>query len=382
MNAIVVFESSLHGHRVQYVKHLLAYLVSSGHRVIVVLPVNAMGSNEFLTELSSFTGCINYDFAIPPHPSNGVSNVIVRWRALKDAMIRHGPANVIIPTGDLLVAGLWLFWFYWWRREVRNSNLQCVLLRIRNKRISWHAREIVLRVGTWISMTLSPWRHWWSIDPRAAGTRWGQKIRYLPDPVAAPPSLSRIEAREALGLSKVGSIVVCVGVLDERKGVDCLVRAFSTAVCDSGSILCLAGEASPGVAPVIREAQARLHPSGRIHWVNRRLTDEEINYWLLAANVVCVPYVSHDGLSSLVIKGALARRWLLGCARGWIGETIRRYRIGRTCDPEKANELSNALILAIEMARSGERGYPTLDWLKQHSPQAFAKALVNGEQTG
>lgn len=289
---------------------------------------------------------------------------------------------VIVPTSDVLAQVGWLFYFWWWHPAIRRPRYHFVLLRMKNGYPLRGMRDAVVRLVTTCSLVLSPYDRVFSIDDRPVRrlTRLGilrKRLQYLPEPIEVGTSVGRESARKRLNLPLGRIIVACVGLLDERKGVDALLNAFCAMIDQTDALLVMAGATPSPVAQKIECASTIGALRSRIVHVNRLLTEEEFTSYLCAADLISVLYVGHLGLASTVLRAAECRRWMLGCREGWVGETIARRGLGWTCDPLQPADVVATLRGALEALRKGEEEYPSTEWLKEHSPENFGRMLCS-----
>jgi glycosyltransferase involved in cell wall biosynthesis len=151
----------------------------------------------------------------------------------------------------------------------------------------------------------------------------------LPDPVSPVRRYDKATARDMLGIASDGRLISCVGVLDQRKGVDEFVRSFAAAPLAGNDRLLLAGRASPDVAAALGQATARVG-QGRIISINRILTGEELDLAVSAADLVATTYrcPMHLGSASVLIRAAAAQRPVLASEEGWLGHMTRAHSLG------------------------------------------------------
>jgi glycosyltransferase involved in cell wall biosynthesis len=86
--------------------------------------------------------------------------------------------------------------------------------------------------------------------------------------------------------------------------------------------------------------------------MERTLTVVELQTALAAMDVVCTPYPAHIGSSSIVLRAAAAGRPVVGSDTGWVGETVRRFSLGRVCDVRAPGALARALADALDATSS------------------------------
>lgn len=362
----------------RYVRYILEELLARSENVVVILPQDAMNSVEYFEALHCYSAQATFEFSIPPHPSKGWGNLYIRWRSLLGGILKYRPEIALVPTADGLAQALGLAWFWLWKPAVRSCSVRCVLLRFRFGVVGRDLRDRVRQLLSLMLLSASPWQRFFSIDQRPVQSLKNLYIRfpridYLPDPIDKVNPVTQADACRLLGLDPRVCYIGCAGILEERKGVDLLVAAYLRVASGSEVHLLLAGEATPKISEILREACAR---EKKIIWINRRLSEDELSLFMLAMNTICLLYIKHLGLSSFVLRAAACGRFVLGCREGWIGATIRAHQLGWTCEPEMAGDLEAALRQVLLSAKQGA-SFPPTEWLKDHSPSNFTEKLVH-----
>ena len=174
----------------------------------------------------------------------------------------------------------------------------------------------------------------------------GERVRLLPDPITPTPRMERARARAACGLDPSPRLrwVGCVGVIDERKGVPALVRAFR-ALADPDARLLLAGRQSERVRALLAELA-----EPRIVAIDRYLDEPELVAALNALDLVAAPYPRFTGSVSTVLRAVAIDRPTLGADTGWMGHVVPAFDAGDTCDVTDDAALAEALARALRAA--------------------------------
>ncbi len=104
--------------------------------------------------------------------------------------------------------------------------------------------------------------------------------------------VSKAEARRRLGLSEEDFILLCIGFIQPHKGFDRALRAFRSVGSSRvklyvvGSIRLLGG----WTLRYLRELRELADSCERAYLVYRYLSDEEFDLWIIASDVVVLPY--------------------------------------------------------------------------------------------
>ena len=234
-----------------------------------------------------------------------------------------------------------------------------------------------------ISMQLSmrgPWGKLHLLDPlvynavKARGGALADHISLLPDPVPPMLDMTRKEARQRLQLPEDGRYIVSAGALDSRKGTDLLIRAFRQSKRADNDRLLLAGRLAPDMRKLVDCECKEWVASNRIIAMDRFISDEEFNFAITAADVVCTPYRRHIGSASIAIRAASAERFVLASDYGWLGHIVPQFGLGRVCDVESIDVLSSELTTALEDASCHAWGESARRFVAFHSETNFAAA--------
>jgi glycosyltransferase involved in cell wall biosynthesis len=122
-------------------------------------------------------------------------------------------------------------------------------------------------------------------------------------------TLSRAEARRSLGLPEDVTAFLAIGFIQPHKGFDRAIRAFS-GLAEHGSRLDVVGSArlqEPAVQAHVEELQMLAGRTPGVHVHLEYVSDEIFDRWLVASDVVVLPYRSVWS-SGVLERAALYRR--------------------------------------------------------------------------
>jgi glycosyltransferase involved in cell wall biosynthesis len=193
----------------------------------------------------------------------------------------------------------------------------------------------------------------------------------MPDPVDVTPPLDRRTARTLLRIPVDGVVVGCVGVLDERKGVDLLANAFGSARLPGNAHLLLVGTCTAGVKAAVDRLRARPRFAGRVHLVDEWVTDETIMTAIAAMDLVVTAYPGHVGSASIVLRVMAAGRPVLGAPTPWIARHVLQYKAGWVSDVGNPEAFAADLARAAENALSWQPSPHVRELLAFNSPENF-----------
>ncbi|HEY3204223.1 MAG TPA: glycosyltransferase [Thermoanaerobaculia bacterium] len=162
----------------------------------------------------------------------------------------------------------------------------------------------------------------------------------LPHPVArSSGSPSREEARHRLRVE--GPLVIFLGLVRPYKGVDLLLDAAPEIVRRTGARVAVVGEVFPGAEDLSRRARES-SVKDRILWRDAYVSEEEMEAWLAACDVVALPYRSISG-SGIAARAIAAGRPMAAAAIGGLRETVEPGVTGELFPPGDAAGLAAAI---------------------------------------
>jgi glycosyltransferase involved in cell wall biosynthesis len=144
-----------------------------------------------------------------------------------------------------------------------------------------------------------------------------QPVAALPLP-ALDPGADREAARKRLGVE--GRLVLCLGLVRRYKGVETLLEAAPRIVRETGARIAVVGEVFPDAADLSRLRKAS-PVAESILWNDEYVSEEEMEMWLAASDVVVLPYRKVSG-SAIAARAIGARRPIAAAAVGALKEIV------------------------------------------------------------
>jgi glycosyltransferase involved in cell wall biosynthesis len=213
-----------------------------------------------------------------------------------------------------------------------------------------------------------------SLDEEAVN-RWARRrgvpAHWLPEPPVA--TLSNDELPE--WKSRSGCVVY--GALAERKGIDLLSRAVTSASAQLH--VTLAGWTSPDFRSRLEQYAADMRASGATVDLRARSHSELEGLGVLAASkCVVLPYPRHDGMSRVLVEAAAVGTPVIVHDRGLLGHLVRRHRLGVAVDCTDPGALG-AAIVELTTNRSTTNGYgdALTRFAARFSKRRFERALLD-----
>lgn len=382
---IALYEPNNDGHRYTHLKRLLPTLAGLG-KVTVVTSKEGAASKQFEAQLRGVSHLFDLDASMPLTDPQGPAYLNHVAEHLRRVASTPGIDHVLMPycdgtiqkAGQMRLTG---------RFTVPASvEIEGLMMRGLFAYETGGGLKRALKTRAWLTLTgAAPFRIIHHMDPivyRAIAKQapgLARRVRLIPDPVEhfVPPAPAA--ARKTLGIPEDGRYIGCVGYQDRRKGIDRLIRAFLAAKLAPSDRLLLAGGHAKEIKDLLAGEAANAIAQGRIVSLARYVSDDELCLAVSALDVVCTPYPpdsGHSGSSSIVIHAAGQGRPVLGCDFGWVGDTIRRFGLGTTC-----NVLDNAAFAqAIEHALQSRGTFTPTEGAQRfaafHRPENFAACFT------
>lgn len=392
---VLVYEPHYEGHRLHYVATVLPALAEVGADVTVALGAVAPGRPEFDRHLRPWAdgtapgaARVRFDPWMPDAPAGPAASARAQVGWLRESIRRARPDHLLVPGADGLSQMLGL-------RRVPGAGR--LLLGPAAVPAGVESEAMLLRGGfaypqpgrtgrlkaelSWASAARAPWTTLHHLDPlvvaavRRRGGRLGKTLRLMPEPVEPPSGAPREQVLASLGLPTGGRYIGLAGLMDARKGIDRLLRAFAAA-CAAGALraddrLLLAGPHDPAIRDGLAGEFADLCRAGRVQSIDRVLGSQEMADLLGAMDVVATPYPRHVGSASIVVRAAAAGRPVLGSTFGWIGHVVPRFGLGQTVNVEDPAAFARAIPAALDESAAFQLGEAGRRFIAYHTADNF-----------
>jgi len=374
---VLIVEPDLAGHHAPYLAHMIEALAELGVQTTVAVPTDTYDRVEYRGHLHSVRDKADFQCVVEAGARGSAGAAYATAAAIRSAVRRFAPEHLLVPYIDGVTQVATLLGATGFPTIPRGLFSEGLLFR---GGFAYSGLSTRARLQHGVSRRLlsrSPWSVVHFLDPlpfdevcRQDG-RLAARSRLMPDPVEPAPRVSRTEARRALGLAEDGRYVVLAGGIDRRKGADLLLHAFLRAKLSANDRLLLAGSLDPEIKASLLGEFEPLIADGRIVLLDRYLPMEHLLLAIVAADLVCVPYPSHIGSASILIRAAAAERPVLGSSFGWVGHMTSRFGLGWSCDVLRSDELARALGSALDRAGSWHRGDAAQRFAEFHSVANF-----------
>jgi len=380
----LLFEQWQGGHYFNYLECLIPTLAEFCDEVVVAVTERAASSELFARQLAplAWLGNVRFDTEVPFPQGSGLAFRRQLGTNVLEAIARHRPDFVFLPSADEQLLALPLLALSGRRRALRGVAIEAVIhypsytasVNGRERLVSAVQRGL-LRSGVFSQLhfvnylqyeDVQTHRWWWQGMARAAG-----------DPVPQPPPLGRRAARVALGLDPGGRYLGMIGGLDARKSVPATLAAFRAAKLPLTDRFLLAGQLTPEYAKLVREDYADLVGSGRLVVLDRFLSNQELAQGFAALDVHCSVYHHFAGLSSLMLKSVAAGApVIVGDQPSWARATVRRFGVGHIADHRSVAGFARVLTQALDASDGAPPSEAVERLLRFHSLANFTEGLV------
>ncbi len=175
--------------------------------------------------------------------------------------------------------------------------------------------------------------------------------------------MEQMECREQLGVPITEKSILFVGSLEEVKGVDTLLDAFSMLVQErsiqSPCALYLIGDGT--MRQRFEREVARSGLSGQVHLLGQR-SGNEIAKWMNACDVFCLPSI-REGLPNVILEAMSCHRPVVASDVGGIPEVLAAYPRGWVVEPSRPGKLKACLVRTLSQTEQ-EAGitFETYSW--------------------
>lgn len=209
-------------------------------------------------------------------------------------------------------------------------------------------------------------------------------ITTLPDSFSLPPTPpGRVEElRRELGIEQGRRILMSLGVLDRRKGPLQLLAAVKALPTEAQAKLCLLmiGKLDESLeADALAEiAWINANTPTQVVSYNHYIPDTQVQPYYELADVALTTYQGHMGMSSALIRSALAEIPLLSASYGLMGHMVRQHRLGAVVDTTSPAAFTEGIrqVIEADLATLFDRE-TALAFAAQYTPEALGQTLAD-----
>lgn len=187
-----------------------------------------------------------------------------------------------------------------------------------------------------------------------------------------PPPVSRIEAREKLGL-KDSNIILFFGYIRAYKGLSVLIHAVEEIRRDCRLKLIVCGEFYEGREETMNLIH-RLHLEDHIEVIDRYIPNEEVGLYFCASDLVVLPYLS--ATQSGIVKVAYHyNRPVIVTRVGGLPEAVPEGRCGYVVPPADPRALADAMLKFFSEKRGAAFEQNVREEKKKYTWERMAEAI-------
>ena len=196
--------------------------------------------------------------------------------------------------------------------------------------------------------------------PLATGpTRYARMdIAAIPDPLLQPWSAfaAKEQARGRRALPKEKTLTVVLGRLSKRKNLPLIVACFRSGLLPRSHVLVIAGQPDATMADWVRERRAESQRrSDPVLWRPELLTDEELQDYLSAADVLVLLYENSSGSSGILSLAVQSEVPVVVYGNQYCEQAVRRFDLGRVLDKLDEDSLAAAITSLVSPEPPSER---------------------------
>ncbi len=366
---ILVFETTLSGHRGYYVRVLAQELLRQGHDVAIALPRDEFSTKECGIQLRSTLPHVEKVKLenIPPRRANSLL-----WCAeldmLRNAIHKTQPGHTYVTCADTISRQ----WGLPWRKGLTLSSRGPVEGLVMKLTTPYPRPNLIYKLKDRIAdaaILSGCWDRLHTLDPLSYQVGKASKLqplRLLPEAIEPVQTAAKSECRASLGLPQDARVIACPGGVQERKGFVELAAAVRQ-LPGTDTVLACIGKHTAQMKRFLGEQCGDLVKAGRIVSRDNYVTDVDFDRLFCAADVIAVTYPRHSGSASILIRAASAGKSTVCSDWGWIGWAARNYDLGRVCNVLNPGELAVALHAALSAGDAHSNSVRREAFLKFHT---------------
>ena len=355
----LIFEPQFAGHNLVYVRHIAQALLGLGVDVHLLTSRQAIESEEYAKHL----GGIAKDFSVSASDLfsnsskgssvrvNGPGGLFASMRSLLGELKTNRPDHFYLPFGNPLAHALGIPNPV--SRSLRQQGIESEIVLLLGKYAYTHT-DLGSKAKEQLALQLlanGPWARIHHIVPHALEVmhRHSARLRgiahLLADPVDPAPSMTKLQAKDMLGLEPSAKYISLIGLIDQRKGVHDLLAASRELGqhCDPRVKILLAGKNSQEARDLLGADYGDLITSHRVIVLDRHLSQTELWAACIASDVVTTPYPKHQYSASILIRAASVGVPVLANAIGWMQDVTDRFGLGWVCDTRNSIEFAQKI---------------------------------------
>ncbi|MGH7992432.1 MAG: glycosyltransferase [Limisphaerales bacterium] len=381
---ILIYEPSVEGHHVGWLRFITDDLLNAGFQLTLALDTRPAAMKRIGGQMADLFPHVKI---IPAIAEKSDEAKIASPTHVAACLDKSGAARVFLAHfNDIASTLLRRAAFRWMPDAGLRGRLGGIYLRPQFLQASvLSPNQAIKKAGfrrliqnDWLNPLLLP-------DPQLCDLALKQYPRtpifLLADPYPENFFADRVASRKQFNLPDDRFIFLFYGGSYKRKGLHLAVEAMLKMPAPGRAFMLCAGllpknERLAGHLAILRS-------QGRAEIVNRYISAEEEKQLFAASDAVLLPYLNHHGTSGVLSCSAGAGRPVIASDEHFIGRTVRQYKMGLLFESGNVPELKNAIArvasASAEELAQWQAGAQT--YAKTCSRGAFRSALVAAMET-
>lgn len=370
---ILVFETSLSGHRLEYLHHIyMGGREQYEDNYVFVVPETFIDKRNGLDWPESLNIHFRYISEDEINMIESVKGLIKSSFTNTRLLMRY--VNEINPDRIILIS---LMRFMPWLSfiRVKKNSIRGIIYKIYLYENSRGLRRIINHCIYTLFAHRKCMNKIFILNDDESAKRLNKIYRtsnfiYLPDPVPIIERENVRDIRKELDIKSTDKMYLHFGGLSERKGTLTILDAISMMKKEDlhDKVFVFAGKVYNSIKNIFYEKNKELEKNARILVFDEFCSYEFINNLCKSCDVILIPYFEICQSSGVIGYASFFNKPLIGPSEGFLGHLIRSYKMGEMINVN-ADNLSKALLHDIHI--------PQNDYCKTHSVYSFISALLS-----
>jgi len=206
-----------------------------------------------------------------------------------------------------------------------------------------------------------------------------EKLHYLIEPANFDGNISKDASRQVLKIPPDVVLVLVYGVINSKKGIDVLLTALAAQEALSNVHILVAGRQQPKEEILLQSSAAKqLLMSGRLHQMNKFISDEEEFLVFKASDIVWLGYRKHYTMSGVIVQAGRMGLPIIACKGGVIGWLTKKNKLGIITDGLNEKDISESVKqLLIKNPNGVNYGKFAKRYFSNHTVSQFVKTIFD-----
>lgn len=378
MRKILIFDSSVDGHRLEYIHHLYILAIANPeHEFYFLLPDDFDNVKTklqwkecphikilYLTDRQK-KNCNHHNLLKAAwYKSWAVRRTVKKYNIqyvwLISLMLLMPFLAFLLPKGVKVSGVLYRLYFYE-GTTIRGLRLLAEKIRYKLMVASRNVDRILVLNDQWATEQLNT--HYRT-----------DKFVYIPDPIPQTDKSSVACIREELGAKSCDKVLLHFGALNRRKGTLEILEAIRMMKQEmlTDKIFVFAGKVNEDMKEefyhLISEAKAKC----RIHVFDEFCPYSFLNNLCYSCDCILIPYKNPNQSSGVIGYAARFRKPVIGPSQGLLGRLIKEYDLGETTADVNAGSLATLL------GNMGSVNHCFGGYVESHSVEEFNRRFLKG----